>query len=468
MKFNGLMIDCSRLIEQHEHYFELLDFMAECGMNVLILHFTDDFGCAVELPGFEELAMPNAFSTAETRALIAKARPLGIDIIPEIELFGHTRYLTDIPRYAHLGTAKEDGQLSLNALNPFNPESLALAEKLIGAVALVFDSEYIHIGCDEVGLGDLAERRGVASDAAWADYVNQLIGIVHGIGKTPMIWADHLATSDFILNALRHDVVLLDWRYFPEGALGTDAFDAGRLRSAGFKRIILCPALAMYHRRWLPNQDALRNVDTCARLAEENRLDGLISTIWIPFRFIRDTMYYGIAYAATATRGDLRGFRADFAARAFGSELTPELDRFLELWPELAIDNLISQKLYAGRLDFDETENRALARIREIAPGLIAFGRGNVPPRRQEVWRAMVLAAEAVGATANYHLGLLHGWDDARRQTCLEELCRLHDELSREWDRTRFPDDPQKNRPRFQGWDEQYNLVFIAGLKARL
>ena len=49
---DGVLIDCSRTMERHEYYFKLIDFMAEWGLNTLFFHFTDDHGCAVQLPGF--------------------------------------------------------------------------------------------------------------------------------------------------------------------------------------------------------------------------------------------------------------------------------------------------------------------------------------------------------------------------------------------------------------------------------
>lgn len=41
-------------------------------------------------------------------------------------------------------------------------------------------------------------------------------------------------------------------------------------------------------------------------------------------------------------------------------------------------------------------------------------------------------------------------------------------ELGREWDRTRYPDDPAKETPKFTGWDEPYNLVFYKQVLGKL
>ena len=78
-RFNGLMIDCSRLMEPHGYYFNLVNFMADWGMNTLALHFSDNHGCGVALPGFERIAMPNAFTMKEIAEFVAHAASKGID-----------------------------------------------------------------------------------------------------------------------------------------------------------------------------------------------------------------------------------------------------------------------------------------------------------------------------------------------------------------------------------------------------
>jgi hypothetical protein len=66
----GVMIDCSRLLERHAYYRDLIAFMAQWELNTLLFHFADDFGCAVQLPGFKHLAMPRAFTAADIRSLV--------------------------------------------------------------------------------------------------------------------------------------------------------------------------------------------------------------------------------------------------------------------------------------------------------------------------------------------------------------------------------------------------------------
>ncbi len=467
MKFNGLMIDCSRLIERHEYYFEMLDFMGEWKMNTLLFHFSDDFGCSIKLPGFEELAVPNSFSLEEVKALVCKAKSIGVDIIPEIETFGHTRYITDHSRYSKLRSNEKSDTLGLNALNPFIEESLEVVTRLIEAVSELFPSQYLHIGCDEVDLGELPEKYGVPPDEAWANYVNKVIGIARNACKTPMIWADHLANCDSILKHLRKDVILVDWRYACGGALGTDSFEPKRYSDAGFEDVLLSPAMAMFFHRWLPNKVALQNVKTCNEIASKNDLAGVISTIWVPFRYQRDTMYYGIAFSAyAAERGgviDWNEFNTAFAEKVFGASLSPALKEFLTIWPDLIINHKISAKMIQEDSEFSETEIDILEQNLRNGDKILSLAKKFSPVKNIEIWNAMVLAAKAVWLCSQCYYAI-HAEDHQtviKTTELVNSIEKLIRELDDEWDRTRYPEDPQKSTPRFTGWDEAYNLVFF-------
>jgi len=68
--------------------------MAEWGLNTLWWHFADDEGFTLKLSGHPELASPRALSKAKMKRLLDKAGQLGIDVVPEVESLGHTRWIT--------------------------------------------------------------------------------------------------------------------------------------------------------------------------------------------------------------------------------------------------------------------------------------------------------------------------------------------------------------------------------------
>ncbi|MBN2781427.1 MAG: family 20 glycosylhydrolase, partial [Candidatus Marinimicrobia bacterium] len=394
---NGIMIDCSRLLEKQDYYYRLVDFMADWDMNTLLLHFSDDHGLSVAIPGFEALAHPHAFTPEDIKKLTAYAGSRGIDIIPELEVFGHTRYITDHPGYEHLFLGDRSGNISFNALDPINPESAALMRSMIAAAADMFPSRFFHLGCDEVNLSALnlpKEREA----QVWADYVNTLIAFAHEAGKMPVIWNDHLQKNDAIAQRLRKDVVLMEWNYVPD----YKANDLGRFAGMGYPSLVMAPSLACYLSRVLPVRPGLMNTDAMAASVRDGTADGMINTLWLPMRYLQDAMWYGIAYSGFLINSgktmDLHDFHKHFAKKVFGTRLNGELEAYLIRWPDLHLDYRIYNTLAAGTFDLSGNP-RWMQSLREVY-ALSAELNGSRPdyrPRKNgEILEAMYLTTDVL------------------------------------------------------------------------
>ncbi len=449
-RFNGLMIDCSRLMEPHDYYFKLVDFMADWGMNTLLFHFSDDHGCGVALPGFERIAMPNAFTVKEMAALIAHATSRGVDVIPELEAFGHTRFLTDLPEFEHLYAGTKKAELTFNALDPLNPKCLEVVRNLIAAVCKIFTSRYLHIGCDEVDLTEYCKGRDLNEEELWAGYVNKVIGMVVAKNRMPMLWGDHPTKSERIAQLLRKDVVLVDWRYYSD----VKKCVVRRLRKAGFHNIICAPAIAWWGMRFFPSKSGFVNTTRMCRFAADPGVAGVINTVWVPFRYYQQALWYAIAYSArcAASGGNtlMPEFRAEFAATMFDASDDPELEAFLTYWPDVEFDGWIAGKLIAGDFAFQPHEREKLERARGSGLKVFAAAAHVTPRKNKEVFDAMLLSARAAWVCIEYCL--LASMPD-RPQARVEEFnafrADVWERTLREWDRTRFPNDPQKLAPKF-------------------
>jgi len=467
MRINGLMIDCSRLMERHAYYRRLLDFMADWGMNTLLWHFTDDHGVAVELPGFRNLAMPHAFTAREMRSLIRYAADRGIEVIPELETFGHTRYLTDRPEYEHLFAGRKTRRLLFDAIDPLNAESERLMARLMKATARVFSSDSLHVGCDEVELADYCRTKG-GLDAAqvWAGYVNRMIEQAKSIGKEPMIWGDHPKNDARIRQLLRKDVTVVDWCYWLKGRPPGVA----KFVRAGFERVLVAPSLACYGYRFLPTTTALENTRRMAQRGVRYGCDGLINTIWCPYRYVQGALYYGIAYSATVVSGngraDRRAFNRVFSKRVFGTDLAAPLGRFLMDWPKLEITSRASAQLVKRRPDWDPANLADLERVADIGRRILPLAERYCPARNADIWDAMLLAGQAAWLCAeSVMIRRLRKPSAARRRTYNTFLKSVRKRLGETWDATRFPDSPQKRRTKFRGTEGQYALILIDRLR---
>lgn len=210
LDYRGMMIDVSRNFTTADNLKKLIDALASYKINVLHLHFIDDEGWRIEIPGLEELTAvgsrrghtadesdclypqydgnfnPQAstsgngyYTRQEFIDLLRYADARHIRVIPEVEMPGHARAAikamnTRHARYRDSDPIKASEYLladfddeskylsaqwySDNALNPAMPSTYRFIDKVIGEIAAMYREagaplQSIHLGGDEVAHG---------------------------------------------------------------------------------------------------------------------------------------------------------------------------------------------------------------------------------------------------------------------------------------------------------------------------
>jgi hypothetical protein len=146
MKIKGLHLDPARRRLTKDKILEIVSYMSKCGLNTLHLHLTDDQGIGIDLETISFYESGGlTFKDQEEIGEVCEAQ--GIDIIPEIDIPGHTTALRSII---------EDGEY-----HPFDKMGVItpglLRESDIGIVLNIFEEvctrfrvkKYIHMGGDE-------------------------------------------------------------------------------------------------------------------------------------------------------------------------------------------------------------------------------------------------------------------------------------------------------------------------------
>lgn len=306
-QLRGLMADAGRVPEDPSYYRRAIDFCHQWNLNAYLISLADDQGCALRFKSHPELIThKNALTPEQAKELAEYARQRGVELIPEIESFGHTRFITGVPKYAHLQDAMAGGRGHFSAVSPVAPETLKLFADLYREVAAVFPSRYFHGGCDEVNWGGSEPSRAAlkkkSRDEIWAEYVNSLDQIARELGKELIVWGDFvLHKQPGVLPRLNKDIIIMDWQYYvtdprPLEKAARKVVDAG-LRAIGAPAIISC--------RWGPRAgaNALRNIEAHAEAysrVDSPRALGVIVTNWVPSRYIQRSLWDTYAYAAVA------------------------------------------------------------------------------------------------------------------------------------------------------------------------
>jgi N-acetyl-beta-hexosaminidase len=223
LRLRGFMVDPPRTPESMDYYRRLIAFSADWGFNTLVFRIADDQGAAIRFESHPEFfTHKNALTTAQVRELVAHAQQRGVELIPEIESFGHTKFITAVEQYADLRDHDpknvDKRSSTFSGVIPSHPKVLRLFEDIYRETAALFPSHYLHGGCDEVAWGDSEFTKRILKTKSraqvWAQYINDLNGIARKAGKEFIIWGDHPLNEDpEILGYLSKDIILMDWEY---------------------------------------------------------------------------------------------------------------------------------------------------------------------------------------------------------------------------------------------------------------
>ena len=202
----SLLLDPARNFISLEGLKRQVNLLSELKLNVLHLHLTDDQGWRFEskaFPKLQEAGGEGKFYTQEQlKELAAYASARGVMIMPEIDMPGHTTaWLAAYPELSCSGQPiKVSHHIGIhpNALCPAKEEVYDFIKVLLGEVAAVFPSEYIHIGSDEVVAKDwdncpacaklLAEKHLAGKKGLHSIFVARVNAIITGLGRKTLAW----------------------------------------------------------------------------------------------------------------------------------------------------------------------------------------------------------------------------------------------------------------------------------------
>jgi len=470
LPIRAIMMDAPRLQERDEHYRRLIRFAAQWGANAAVFRVTDDQGVAMRLRCLPRARREHQYTREGMRALVRYAAEHGITLIPEVESLGHSSYITKHPGFEDLAEGAAKGFVGLCVSNP---KTYAVLDAVIKEVCEVFDSPYIHLGCDEsvFGVCPRCKRRlkSASKHVLYARHIARLRRIVSPLGRRMIIWGDHTTNlwgdgriyDAKAVKATPKDVIMANWDY---RHTVTDVSTKELVRR-GFQ-VLTCPALHWCRAAVFPSTLEITNVKRFVGQAHRYQPEGAfgsIITIWCPYRFISDAMWHSIAMAIRMMcekRFDRDAFEHEFAERFHG---LPKGRTLRESADHLYAAGLGLQKEFPA-LFFDsdtllaDARTLSAARVRSLETHAAKAKRGFQRALKTARKHRTELAACVLGADV-----VLEGcrrWRAARRpggrispaghRALARRAAALVRRLSRDWDRARFPDDPLKH-PRGDG-----------------
>ncbi|GLR17082.1 family 20 glycosylhydrolase [Portibacter lacus] len=179
--WRGLMIDVSRHFQSKEFIMKQIDVIAAYKLNKFHWHLTDDQGWRVEIKKYALLTEKGAWRADRTgiawwsrdaatadepktvggfytqddiREVLEYARIRNVEVIPEIDVPGHSKAL--VASYPMLSCLDDQefevavgGKAPDNALCPSKETTYEFLTDVVAEIAALFPTQYIHLGGDE-------------------------------------------------------------------------------------------------------------------------------------------------------------------------------------------------------------------------------------------------------------------------------------------------------------------------------
>ena len=220
-----------------------IDLLAYHRINKLHLHLTDDEGWRIEIRTHPELTAEGGFrggsspvrpvygkweeryggfyTQDEMRDLIRYAALRNVEIIPEIDLPGHSRTIASVHPEIRCpyrpDTISTRGYDFRSAWCVAREENYALLEDILTEICALFPARYVHIGGDEVDMEQwmrcpncraLMQREGMASAVGLEDYfLERVSAILARHGKRAGVWNEAVSSEQ-----LSRETLVYGWK----------------------------------------------------------------------------------------------------------------------------------------------------------------------------------------------------------------------------------------------------------------
>ncbi len=272
LPFRGLMLDVSRRkVPTLDTLVKLTEELGHYKLNVLQLYTEHTF----QFPRHPKIgAGCGSLSSEDILELDAVCRAQHVQLMPNLQSFGHARNTLKIPEYQHL--AETD---ALWTLSPAFEETYTLLDELFADMLPAFTSQTLNINCDEtydVGKGAskaLADEIGVGR--VYLNHILRVRELAARYGRRIQAWGDILLHHPELIGDVPDDVTLLDWRYAP-----ADAYPTVKVFAEAGRRFWVCPGVGSWNSIFPRLYGANINIRNYVRDGVEAGAEGMLNTEW--------------------------------------------------------------------------------------------------------------------------------------------------------------------------------------------
>lgn len=230
--FRSFMIDTGRKYIPMDEFRAQILMSAKSKMNKFHWHISDGQGYPIEFDSYPMLKSPDKagrkYTKDEVRELVKYASLFEVDIIPEIDMPGHSFSLVESLPELVCKTKKRPNRWVMCISEE---KSYEYAKNILTEIAELFPYEYIHVGTDEIDMRDVKTKQGIQMQD-WEKcevcrrnfkklgyksitdkfyyFLRRIYAIVNSLGKKMMMWNDNIDIS--VSPELPRDILIEFWR----------------------------------------------------------------------------------------------------------------------------------------------------------------------------------------------------------------------------------------------------------------
>lgn len=263
----GLLLDTARHFFSKTTVLHLIDLISTLKFNVFHLHLSDDQGWRMEIESYPKLYQIGSrrrgtmagkqfvsypsdngyYTKQDLREIVAYAQSKYIEVIPEIDIPGHSEAM--IAAYPilqcgdHVTEVKCSFGISPNILCAGNPKVYEILESVLREIMEIFPSRFIHLGGDEVPTeawshcpkcaAKMKEEHLHSVNELKTHFINHFCQFLRAHGKTAIVW------NDCIHPQLDETAVIQHWKPFSRTKTAKEASRGRQVILSDFLRVYL-------------------------------------------------------------------------------------------------------------------------------------------------------------------------------------------------------------------------------------
>ena len=223
--YRGFMLDVARTFIERDNVLRYIDYIAYHKINKLHWHLADNQGWRIEIKSHPDLAKIGGFrggdsplrsalgkwnekyggyyTQEEIKEIVAYAAQRNIEVIPEIDLPGHSEALLRVYpemlcNYTNDELSVNGGYDARNVVCATKESNYRILEEILSEVCALFPSKHIHIGGDEV---NMSQWQRCPDCSAWLKrngytdghklesmFISRIQKILAKYGKSSSVW----------------------------------------------------------------------------------------------------------------------------------------------------------------------------------------------------------------------------------------------------------------------------------------